>query len=296
MPERTLEVAERSGTLHVDTGRLILRDGEISEILAPVCDIASLALTSPRIAITRGSLSAIVSAGGVVVISNEKGMPVGITIPLDAHHLTAERAVAQSAMGPVQRNRAWQQIITCKIRSQASAIEASGQVATALRDTSTRVRTGDKGNLEASTSQWYWRRVFGDRHFIRDRDAMDQNRFLNYGYAVLRAATTRAICAAGLLPQLGLHHHNKYSGVPLADDLMEPFRPLVDKIVIELVREEQALALMDPPLKKRLAGVLSQRVCVRDEMRTVPDALALLTASLAAYAGRDVTELTLPQF
>jgi CRISP-associated protein Cas1 len=296
MPDRTLEVTERAGTIHVDTGRLVLRDGDCKEILAAVCDVAALALTSPRIAVTRGTLAAIVDQGGVVVISNERGQPVGITIPLAAHHLTAERCVAQAAMGPVLRKRAWQQIVGCKIRGQATAIEASGQVATALRTASHRVRTGDKTNLEARASQWYWRRVFGDRTFTRDRDALDQNRFLNYGYAILRSATIRAICASGLLPQLGLQHHNKYSGVPLADDLMEPFRPIVDRIVVEMVREGLALELLEPPLKKRLAGILTSRVLVRDEMRTVPDALGLLTASLAGYAAREITTLALPQY
>lgn len=296
MADRALEIVERSGTIHVETGRLILHDGDSKELLAPVCDVASLALTSPRIAVTRGTLAAIVSNGGIVVISNERGQPVGVTIPLAAHHLTAERCLAQSSMGPVQRKRAWQQVVACKIRGQASAIEASGQVATALRTASQRVKTGDRTNLEARTSQWYWRRVFNDRGFIRDRDALDQNRFLNYGYAILRAATTRAICASGLLPQLGLHHHNRYSGVPLADDLMEPFRPIVDRIVVSMVREGLSGDLLDPPLKKRIAGVLSERILVRDELRTVPDALSLLTASVAAFASKETTMLTLPQF
>ncbi len=296
MPERHLEITERGGTIHVDTGRLVLREGSESELLAAVCDVASLSLTSPRVSISRGALSAIVSGGGVVVVANERGSPVGITIPLSAHHLTAERTATQARMGPAMRKRAWQQVVMCKIRGQATAIEASGQVATALRTVSLRVRTGDRTNLEARTSQWYWRRVFNDRSFTRDREAMDQNRLLNYGYAILRSATVRAICTAGLLPQLGLHHHNRYSGVPLADDLMEPFRPSVDKIVIEMVREGLAMDLLAPPLKKRLAGVLSARVQVRDEMRTVPDALSLLATSLASFAARETTTLTLPQY
>ena len=296
MTERHIEISERGGTVHVDTGRLFLRDGAESLELAAVCDIASLSLTSPRIAVSRGTLAAVVGAGGVVVISDERGIPVGITVPLSAHHLTAERSLAQASMGPVARNRAWQQIVTCKIKGQASALESTGGVATALRAVATRVRSGDKTNVEARASQWYWRRVFGDRAFRRDRDAIDQNRFLNYGYAILRSATARAICASGLLPQLGLHHHNRYSGIPLADDLMEPFRPVVDTIVAEIVREGCAGELMDPPMKKRLQGVLTARVRVRDELRTVPDALSLLTASLAALAAKQVDVLTLPQY
>ena len=296
MPERAFEIADRGGTLHVDTGRLQLHDGDERILVAPVCDIGSLALTSPRVSISRGALAAIVGVGGVIVVSNEKGIPVGITIPLVAHHVTSERAAAQAAMGLVRRNRLWQQIISTKIRAQAAAMESRGQIATALRDSAGRVRSGDKSNLEARASQWYWRRLFGDRSFRRDRDAMDQNRFLNYGYAILRSATARAICGSGLLPQLGVHHHNKYSGIPLADDLMEPFRPLVDQIVAEMVSEELADALLDPPIKRRLAAVLTTRVRVRDDLRTVPDALGMLTASLAAVATGEATELTLPQF
>ena len=294
--DRYLEIADRGGTIHVDTGRLVLRDGSVSEVIAAVCDVMALSLTSPRINVSRGTLAAIAATGGIVVVSDDRGIPVGITLPLVANHLTAERAAAQASLGTVAKKRAWQQIIACKIKGQASAMEAAGLVATALRTVASRVRSGDSSNLEARASQWYWRRLFGDRAFRRNREAMDQNRFLNYGYAILRSATARAICASGLLPQLGLHHHNRYSGIPLADDLMEPFRPLVDTLVAEMVREGMGQELLDRPVKQRLVGILATRVRVRDELRTVPDALTLLTASVASLAMREVTTLTLPQY
>ena len=131
MTERHIEITERGGNIHVETGRLVLRDGSASLELAAVCDVASLALTSPRVAVSRGKLAAVVSAGGVVLFSDERGIPLGIAVPLAAHHLTAERSLAQASLGPVARNRAWQQIVSCKIKGQASALECTGQVATA---------------------------------------------------------------------------------------------------------------------------------------------------------------------
>jgi CRISP-associated protein Cas1 len=296
MPERFVEIAERSGTVHVDTGRLQLREGPDTQVIGALTDIGALALTSPRVSVSRGALAAIASCGGVVVISDERGVPVSIAIPLAAHHTGAERARTQARMSPVSAKRAWQQIVMCKIKGQAAALESTGQIAAALRAVATKVRTGDKTNLEARASQWYWRRIFGDRAFRRNRDAIDQNRHLNYGYAILRSATARAICGAGLLPQLGLHHHNRYSGIPLADDLMEPFRPLVDLIVAEIVREGYSDAPLDPPMKQRLAGILKARVRVREELRTVPDALGLLAVSLVQFAQKEETALILPQY
>ena len=156
------------------------------------------------------------------------------------------------------------------------------------------VRSGDTTNVEARAAKRYWRALFGD-DFRRDVDANNQNRFLNYGYAILRAATARAVCAAGLHPSLGLHHHNKYNAWCLADDVMEPFRPVVDHTVFHLVKNKGADCDFNQAVRAELIRSVMSRVFILNQQRTVMDALNLVSTSLVdAMSGSDAT-LSLPQ-
>jgi CRISPR-associated protein Cas1 len=144
------------------------------------------------------------------------------------------------------------------------------------------VRSGDPDNREAVAARRYWNRLFDDSGFRRRRDGDDQNRLLNYGYAVLRAAVARAICAVGLHPGLGVHHHHRSDAFCLADDLIEPYRPIVDAEVVEIAGEFGTDAPLDRPVKARLLGVLTQRWISDGEDRAILDLIARSARSLAA--------------
>ena len=146
-------------------------------------------------------------------------------LPLVGHHLQARRFVAQAAASVPTKKRLWRQIVRAKIELQAHTLETLHGDSAGVRPLMRLVRSGDPENVEARAARAYWPLLFADDDFRRDHERGDQNRLLNYGYTVLRAIVARAICAAGLHPALGLHHHNQYSAFCLADDLMEPFRP-----------------------------------------------------------------------
>jgi CRISPR-associated protein Cas1 len=172
--------------------------------------------------------------------------------------------------------------------------ELDGLAELGLRAMAERVRSGDPENVEAQAARKYWPLLFGPA-FLRDREAAGVNPMLNYGYAILRAMTARAVCAAGLHPTLGLHHHNKYNAFCLADDLMEPFRPLVDRTVAEFLAFYGPDPAMDKTAKQGLIEGLTGRVRVGGEWRTVFDALTRMAASLAGVYAGERKEILLPE-
>ncbi len=157
-----------------------------------------------------------------------------------------------------------------------------------------KVRSGDLDNIEAQAARRYWSRMFPEDGFRRDQNANDQNRYLNYGYAVVRALTARALCASGLHPSLGLHHHNRYNAYCLADDLMEPYRPFVDIHVYEIAKEFGPLADMDRAIREKLLGILSWEVNLEKESFNLQTAIQRSAQSLARVVDGEGNSLVLP--
>ena len=187
--------------------------------------------------------------------------------------------------------RTWATLIKAKILAQASVLEEIGKSPDALRHLSKKVKSGNAGNVEATAAQRYWPALFG-AEFHRDRSADDVNVYLNYGYTVLRAATARAIVGAGLHPSLGLHHKSGGDALRLSDDLMEPFRPAVDLMAYELSQED--VGPLNPPLKRRLAGVLYADYLTEQGVSTLSNSLSRLAQSLAQIFLGQRKELALP--
>ena len=205
-------------------------------------------------------LSGLAAAGGVFVACDGRNLPVGMMLPLAAHITQAERFAAQ-ARAPAARcasgsggrssgQRSWPRPRCWS--SCAARISAS-------RPLVARVHSGDPSNVEARAARRYWPHVFADLDFRRHRENEDQNVLLNYGYAVLRAIVARAICAAGLHPSLGIHHHNRYNAFCLADDLMEPFRPTVDRAVAEYMSTHDEPYQLEAAAKQHIIGELTGR-------------------------------------
>jgi len=298
MRNRILEISESPCRLRVERKQLVVdqereRDG-LFPVTVPLEDIAAVVVAHPQVSYTQAVLSELAERGAAFITCNRNRVPVGILLPLDGHSVQTERFHRQLQLKQPQKKRIWQQIVKSKIEMQARLLKEVHGDGCGLPPLIPLVRSGDTTNVEARAARRYWAELFG-KDFRRDVDADNQNRFLNYGYAVLRAAAARAVTAAGLHPSLGVHHHNKYNAWCLADDVMEPFRPVVDRVVVELMKSDGPSAEMDQSIRARLIGCLLHRIFIHDQQRTVLDALNIMSASLADAMSRSEAELSLPQ-
>lgn len=237
MIKRTIEVSTEGMSLSLKHGQMEVRREGIGVSQVPVEDIGILIVDTPQAYYTHGVVIKLMECGGVLVLCDEGHHPAAIVTPLEGHHTQAERLRAQVESSLPTQKRLWQQIVAAKIRNQAAILE-DFEVMGRLNRLADEVRTGDPENHEAQAARIYWSEWLGNgEKFRRDRNGDPPNNLLNYGYMSLRACTARAIAAVGLHPSLGLKHCNKYNAFCLADDLMEPFRPLVDRLVRQLWRE-----------------------------------------------------------
>ncbi|MDD6210427.1 MAG: type II CRISPR-associated endonuclease Cas1 [Bacteroidales bacterium] len=196
-------------------------------------DIGVIVLDHKQITITHGLLEALLNNNCAVISCNKSRMPVGLLLPLCGNTTQNERFRFQIEASLPLRKQLWQQTIQSKIANQATVLEeCRGVVVKNMRVWSSEVRSGDADNSEARAAAYYWANLFSN--FKRNRDGEPPNNLLNYGYAILRAVIARALVSSGLLPTLGIHHHNRYNAYCLADDIMEPYRPYVDQLVVKL--------------------------------------------------------------
>jgi CRISPR-associated protein Cas1 len=200
-------------------------------------DIGVVLLDHKQITITHGLLEALLANNVAVITCDSSRMPVGLLLPLSGNSVQSERFQAQIDATVPLRKQLWQQTVQAKISNQAYVLDnCRGAVVKNMRVWVNDVKSGDSDNLEARAAAYYWKNVFPQiPDFKRGREGVPPNNLLNYGYAILRAVVARSLVGSGLLPTLGIHHHNRYNAYCLADDIMEPYRPFVDKMVIEIV-------------------------------------------------------------
>lgn len=249
----------------------------------PVEDIGIVVIDNPRLTLTSGLIAALLENNAALVSCDSKSLPTGLMLPLCGHTIQNERFRCQiSASLPLQK-QLWQQTIQMKIQNQASCLEYS----TVERHEnmliwSSKVRSGDADNLEARAAAYYWKNLFPQfPDFVRGRNGLPPNNLLDYGYAILRAVVARALVSSGMLPTLGIHHHNRYNAYCLADDIMEPYRPYVDRLVVNIVRElpEESLVL-DREMKARLLSVPVLDVSIGGRTSPLMVAATVTAASL----------------
>lgn len=269
------------------------------EVRIPAHEIATLIL-GPRVAATGAVLGAIAASGGAVLVLDDRFQPSGLLLPVAGHHAHAARLRSQIGETGGVAPRLWQQVVRAKIVAQALVLadvaqlhgitSAAGATAwdasRALAALQQRVEPGDPQNVEAVAAKSYWHALMGDG-FVRHADD-DANRKLNYGYAVLRSVVARAACAAGLHPALGLHHSSGRNAFALADDLMEPARPMVDRAVARL------RGPLDRSAKRALVSVLVEPVDMPQGRYALVDAYALAAQSLVDVLSGDKLLLDLP--
>jgi len=238
MIKRTVEISTPGCYVHTKDEQLLIEKDGLKVGSVPIEDLGVLILDSPQLTLTSSVMRSLAEQNVSVIFTDSKHLPSSLTIPFSAHSIQTKVLNEQIAISLPTKKRLWSAVISAKIANQARALELCGKDGTALKEISNRVKSGDSENLEAYAAKIYWKKLFGDE-FRRDRYAGDHNMLLNYGYAIVRAATARAIVGTGLHPGLGINHKNQYNPFPLADDLVEPVRPFVDVRVFSMLHEMQ---------------------------------------------------------
>ena len=218
-------------------------------------------------------------------------MPNAMVHSMNSNNLQGETLRNQIACGEVLKKQLWKQVVEAKIRNQASLLDSVGENGSVLKSFYTNVRSGDIDNREGIAARIFFQHLFGD-DFVRNRDEPGINALLNYGYSILRAATCRAIVSSGLLPAIGIHHHNRSNPYPLADDLMEPFRPFVDGIVYDLAI--QGKTDLTKEVKGELISVLYADTLYEKVKRPLSIGLSMTTASLVKCLSKEQNTLSMP--
>ncbi|MDO4795263.1 MAG: type II CRISPR-associated endonuclease Cas1 [Brachymonas sp.] len=293
---RIVEIADDRRHLFVNRGFMVVRDteGERKELgQVPLDDIAALIANAHGISYTNNLLVALAERGAPFVLCAANHNAVGMLLTLDGHHVQAKRIEAQIAASLPTHKRLWAAIVKSKLEQQAAALEAAGAPTAPLTALVRKVKSGDPENVEGQGARRYWGLLFG-KDFRRDQNASGLNALLNYGYTILRSATARAVVAAGLHPSIGLHHSNDGNAMRLVDDLMEPFRPIIDLKVWQLQRAGESH--ITPDTKRALVRTLYDDMQSSAGATPVMVCMQKLAVSLAqVYLGeREKLDLPLP--
>lgn len=244
----------------------------------PVEDIGFVILENQEISITMPLLNALADNNAAVILCSDKFMPNAMFMNLDSNSTQGESFRAQlSATEPLKKN-IWKQIVEAKIRNQAALLRKLDKDGDSLKPYYQNVKSGDSDNREGVAAKLYWNELF-DEKFIRSRTGLSPNEMLNYGYTVLRAAVARSLTGSGLLPAIGIFHRNRYNAFPLADDVMEPYRPFVDEIVFHLYADGENS--LNKHSKSEILKLLYTDTFFENVTRPLDIGLSITTASLA---------------
>ncbi len=254
----------------------------------PIEDIGVLVLDNKQITITHGLIEALLANNCALISCDSSRMPVGLMLPLNGNTTQSERFKDQIEDSLPLKKQLWQQTIQCKIENQAYVLKTMhGAMVKNMLAWVAEVKSGDSDNLEARAAAYYWKNMFPQiPDFTRGREGIPPNNLLNYGYAILRAVVARGLVSSGLLPTLGIHHHNRYNAYCLADDIMEPYRPFVDKLVIEILESGAEFTELDKSLKAKLLNIPVLDVMINEQRSPLMIAVGFTCSSLAkCYAG-----------
>ncbi len=300
MIKRTLSFST-PGTLRLHLRQLIWKGEDGREASIPIEDVGFILIESPLITVSVALLQTLVEHNVATVICDKAHLPSGYILPQTSHTLANRILKDQIALSDARARILWQHIITAKINNQASVLHTrSSEIAHHLKGLAQSVRRGDQGNAEAQAARAYFS-YFADQlpGFHRERHGDMPNAALNYGYAILRAAVARALVMSGLNPALGIFHHNQYNHFALADDIIEPYRPFVDDLVLDNLStftELYAAGQLSPPSKRILLSIFTVDVKIGEMTRPLMNALSLTTASLAQFISGERKDLALPSF
>ncbi len=257
----------------------------------PIEDIGFVLIDNPMVSITMPLINALADNNVALIFCNEKSMPNAMLQNLDTHSLQCEILNKQIAIGEVLKKNLWKQTVEAKIKNQSKLLMKLGKDGNVLKPYYSNVKSGDADNREGAAARIYWMRLFGN-DFVRDRNLPGINALLNYGYTILRAATTRALMGAGLLPAIGIFHHNRSNAFPLADDIMEPYRPYVDEIVFDMFND--GMTELTQKSKSSLLHVLFCDTHFSKVTRPLSIALTMTAASLVKCFSKEMDKINYP--
>ena len=266
-------------------------------VTRPIEDIGVIVIDNKQITLTSGLIEALLGNNCALITCDSSHLPVGLMLPLCGNTTQSERFRHQLSASLPLKKQLWQQTISQKIANQAQVLkECFGVEVGNMLSWSKNVKSGDSDNLEARAAAYYWRNMFDDEDvFIRDREGEPPNNLLNYGYAILRAIVARGLVSSGLLPTLGIHHHNRYNAYCLADDIMEPYRPYVDELVVNIRKEFDNTDFLDKEIKKRLLSIPTIEIKINNHRRPLMVAVTETTASLYKCFSGELRKIAYPE-
>lgn len=263
----------------------------------PIEDIGVVVLDHKQITLTQGVIEKLLENNCALITCGSNRMPVGLMLPLCGNTTQNERFRSQLNISLPLQKQLWQQTVQYKIRNQASVL--GGMRGTIVRNMQAwvkEVKSGDPDNLEARAAAYYWRNLFPEMpDFTRDRGGCPPNNLLNYGYAILRAVVARSLVISGLLPTLGIHHHNRYNAYCLADDIMEPYRPYVDELVVKIVDSGVDCSELTKEIKSQLLTIPVIDVVINGERSPLMIAVGQTTASLYKCFSGELRKIMYPE-
>ncbi|MFD1629484.1 type II CRISPR-associated endonuclease Cas1 [Pseudopedobacter beijingensis] len=281
--------------LNIDLPHLKVLGKQESKKSVPIEDVGVIILDNQQITITHGCIAALLENNAAIITCNHTHHPTGMILPLDGHDTQSERFRHQVDASQPLKKQLWQQTVQAKILNQAAILFERGIPCDNMVYWARSVRSGDPDNYEGRAAAYYWKNVFPEKiKFFRGRAGDPPNNLLNYGYAILRAIVARGLVSSGLMPTLGIHHRNKYNAYCLADDIMEPYRPYVDKIVLGIIDRGENFLELGQNIKSQLLAIAS--VDVQFERGTSPLMVGLqyTTASLARCYEGTVRKINYP--
>lgn len=281
--------------LSLKYNQIEIRYKDVEEVITrPIEDVGVVIVESQLVQFTVPLLNALADNNVAVVFCNAQCMPNTMLMPLESNAVQQEVYRLQTEASLPTKKRIWKEIIEHKIRNQAASLDLLGRDGNLLKPYYMNVLSGDSDNREGLAAKIYWQQMYG-RSFNRSRNGESPNSWLNYGYAILRAAVARALLGSGLFPAFGLFHRNRYNAFPLADDVMEPYRPFVDYAVYQLF-EDSPEACLDKEVKQQLVRVLFTDVKMKGQIRPLQVALSMTTASLVRALKDKKESIIYPSF
>ncbi len=273
------------------------KDGEDDKVRTlPIEDIGVMVLDNRQITVTQALMETLLDNNCALITCDSRHMPVGLMLPLYGNTVQNERFRQQIDSSLPLKKQLWQQTIQSKIMNQSAVLDwQTGEHHENMVVWAKSVRSGDPDNLEGRAAAYYWKTLFPEHlDFTRGQYEDEPNNLLNYGYAILRAIIARAIVSSGLLPTLGIHHHNRYNAYCLADDIMEPYRPYVDKLVCEIVDEYDSLELTQE-IKVKLLNIPVIEVVINGRRSPLMVAASTTTASLVKCFAGETRKILYPE-
>lgn len=275
--------------------QLVVRLLDQDEKTIPIEDIGVIILDHQQITISQALIAKLLNNNVALITCDQTHHPSGLLLTLDGHTLQSQKFQEQIQASKPLLKQLWQQTIECKIENQAALLEKQGIEVGNMKRWVQEVKSGDTTNREARAAVYYWNKVFTQfPEFTRDRFGLPPNHLLNYGYAILRAIVARSLVGSGLLPTLGIHHRNQYNAYCLADDIMEPYRPFVDQLVVKIIDQNGHFLDMGTNIKTQLLQIPTLDVEIDRQKSPLMVAVQRTTASLSKCFAGEIRKILYP--